>query len=204
MKKTILIILTASGLLFGCKSMLVKSYGIKDPEFENKTTITEYLTKKHMDTTDVLVFKNFNAFALAVKKGMKIPNAMFFNSAGNFVNYQKTPEDCNAKVSGFITDIKAINSLQEDISFNVFKMSDFLVKPNGSNPVIEKGYDAYVLINWALYAGKMNEEKAFVWVSLLKQNERDFKVKYYLLNCDLQDMWGLTEQQKKEIGFIKS
>ncbi|MUV04898.1 hypothetical protein GN157_14375 [Flavobacterium rakeshii] len=201
MKKILLIALMASLSLFSCKSMLVKSYGIKDPEFESKEAITEYLIKKDMDTTNVMVFKDLTSYVTAIKRGMKIPNAMFFNSSGNFVNYQKTPEDCNAKVSGFIGDIKAIDSLTEDISFNVFKMTDFLVKPNGDKIEIEKGYDAYVLINWALYAGKLNEEKAFDWVNLLKQNEKDFKVKYYLLNCDFQDMWGLTDEQKKEIGF---
>jgi len=147
------------------------------------------------------MFKDFNAYAITAKNGLKIPEAMFFNTKGNFVNYQKTPQDCNAKVWDFIADIKNIGNLPEDKEVNIFEKSGLFTTPDGIAIKVEQGYDAYVLINWAVYAGKLNDEKVFEWIGLINEANKEFKVKYYLLNCDFQESWNLTEKQKKDLGI---
>jgi hypothetical protein len=59
-----------------------------------------------------------------------------------------------------------------------------------------------VFITWAVFAGKLNDEKAFEWVKLLNDaKKKGINVNYYLLNCDFQKSWNLSKEEKEGIGI---
>ena len=66
---------------------------------------------------------------------------------------------------------------------------------------LSKQSEITVILTWAVFAGKVNDEKTFKWIELLKQAQKDnVDLTYYLVNCDLQDSWNLNEKQKNVIA----
>ena len=200
MRKLILLF-AVSATLLGCKFALKTFKGIKNPKIESYASTKKYLFKNGMDTTRVLYFKNLNTFAFASKKKLlQVPNALFFDKSGSFVDYRKNAKDCNAKVGTFIDDL---NFFREAKRYSTKTIRDLekLVQSSNKNQVLEKT-DVTVFITWSKYAGSLNREKAFDWVKLLEQaKRRGINVNYYLLNCDLQESWNLTAEQKKDLGL---
>lgn len=194
MKKLLLLLLVIS--VAGCKPLMLKYYGIKDPSFKTEKQIKRYLVKKDIDTTASLYPKNLQAWGQIGKLGM--PQAYFFNAKGEYVNYKKSASDCNAKVDSFIGDLKNLNNEPSQKDFTITQMFDRFNAYNGKLPETS-GYDGYVVITWATYLGKLNKDKSFEWLSSLdKAKASGLKIQYYLVNGDLQEKWGLTEDQKNE------
>ena len=189
-------------LFTGCKNILKTAYAIKDPALETWESTQSYLTKNNIGTDRTLIFKDFPSFVYASQnKLLIIPNGIFFNSEGNFVPYNETPTTCNANVDNFIMDLKNLDQDAEGTKSigDLLKLTKTL---EGETPSFEKGYDVYVFITWARYVGRLNKEKAFDWVDLLEKAKRNgVNVKYYLLNCDLQEAWNMTEEQKEMLGI---
>lgn len=200
MKKVLLIFATVV-LLFSCKSVLKTIKGIRNPKLETHTSLQKYLIKNDLDTTRLVYFKDINSFVLASKKKyVQIPNAYFFDKNGNFVDYRKSVTDCNAKVDGFIQDLNAFSEAKKDPTKTLTELEGFLTSSN-KNLISEKDAHVTVFITWARYAGALNKEKAFDWVKLLEEaKQKGISVNYYLLNCDFQESWNLTKEEKEALG----
>jgi hypothetical protein len=175
--------------LCSCQTVMMKYYGASNPRIENTKTIAHYLEKKELDTSTIYKIKNFKSF-VAFSNDVMIPNGFFYNKNGYYVDYNKTPKNCNANVGGFISDLKNLN--QEEINTkNLKEIIHFITDKNGNPITFEEGYDVYILITWAKFVGKLNEEKAFEWVDLIKKASFDgLKIKYYLVNTDFQETWN--------------
>ena len=199
MKKLLLIIIILS--FVSCKSILLKTYEIKDPKLEDFTSIKTFLNIKKIDTSNVYVFKNLSCFERASKqKLLSIPNAFFFNKANNLVNYKKNSTDCNAKIDDFLSDLSSFSQLPFDESRKMTDLLDLIENLNKSLPLDNS--DINVFITWTIYAGKLNDEKAFAWVNLIEKGKRKgLKVNYYLLNCDFQKSWNLSEKEIEDLGL---
>lgn len=200
MKKKIITVVFCS-LFFSCKSTLKTIKGIKDPKIETYSATQKYLYKKDMDTARVVYFKDFNSFAQASKKRLlQVPNALFFDKDGNFVDYRKSATDCNAKVDDFIQDLNTFNEAKKDTTKTIADLKQLVVAAN-KNLLSEKPGEITVFITWARFAGTLNKEKAFDWVKLLEAaKQKGISVNYYLLNCDFQENWNLTKQEKEALG----
>lgn len=200
--RKILFIIVSALLFISCKTVLLKVKGIKDPKLETYATTKSYLFKKDMDSSRVLYYKDVNSFEAAIKKNyFQVPNAFFFDKNGNFVDYRKTTTDCNAKIDGFIQDLNTFNEAKKDSTKTMAELKRFLVGSN-KNLLNEKNADITVFITWAKFVGSLNKEKAFDWVQLLEEaKQKGINVNYYLLNCDFQESWNLTEEEKKGLGF---
>lgn len=167
---------------------MMKYYGASNPKLESNKTIEKYLHKKNIDTITFYKVKDFKSF-LGFSNNVMTPNGFFFNKNGYFVDYNQTPKQCNANVGQFILDLKKINQ-EEDTTKNLKNVMPYLCDKNGNVLKFEQGYDVYVLISWARYAGKLNDEKAFEWFDLIKKSDlQNLKVKYYLVNVDIQENW---------------
>lgn len=188
-------------LFFSCKSTLKTIKGIKDPKIETYSATKKYLYKKDMDTARVVYFKDFNSFAQASKKRLlQVPNALFFDKDGNFVDYRKSATDCNAKVDDFIQDLNTFNEAKKDATKTIADLKQLVVGAN-KNLLSEKPGEITVFITWAKFAGTLNKEKAFDWVKLLEAaKQKGLNVNYYLLNCDFQENWNLTKEEKEALG----
>ncbi len=179
----------------GCSTMAKKMYSVKSPNFESYESQKTFLKDRDVDVQSYY-YKDVSAYAQASKnKRIDIPNAYFFNKDGNFVSYKKSSTDCNANVGGFIADIKNFKNLEETDSFNIREVFSLT---NIDSSEIATLSEINVVLTWAVFAGKVNDEKTFKWIQLLKQAQNEVvDVKYYLLNCDLQHNWNLSDMQKK-------
>ena len=188
--------------LISCKPAIKLIKGIKNPKLETYATTKRYLTKNQIDTSRVVYYKNLKAYVYAVKKKyLKVPNAMFFDKKGNFVDYRKTPSDCNAKVESFIQVLSAFNEAKKDATKTLFELKKLLASSN-KKVLNEEPADVTVFITWAQYVGALNKEKAFDWVKLLEEaKKKGISVNYYLLNSDFQENWNMTKEQKEDLGL---
>lgn len=187
--------------LVSCKTVLYTVKGIKDPKLETYTSTQKYLYKNDIDTARVVYFKDLNSFVYASKmKLLTIPNALFFDEKGFFVDYKKSPADCNAKVGGFIDDLDSFQSAESDSTRTIADFKKLLVSPN--KKLLSEHSDITVFIMWTKWSGALNKEKAFEWVQLLEEaKKKGVSVNYYLLNADFQENWNLTPKQKADYGL---
>lgn len=199
--KSCCLILLTSFFLFSCKTVLLKVKGVTDPKIETYSSSKKYLCKNNIDTTRLVYFKDLNSFGRASKKKLlQIPNAYFFDKNGNFVDYRKSATDCNAKVDDFIQDLNTFDEAKKDSTKTLTELKRFLASSN-KNSLYEKPGEITVFITWARYVGALNREKAFDWVKLLEEaKQKGVSVKYYLLNCDFQEKWNLTKEEKEALG----
>lgn len=187
--------------LVSCKTVLLKVKGVKDPKMETYASTKKYLSRNDIDTSRVVYFKDLNSFGYASKKKLlSIPNVLFFDKKGFFVDYRKSPSDCNAKVGGFIDDLDSFQSFKSDSTRTITDFKKLIVDPN-KRLTTEKS-DIVVFVMWTKWSGALNKEKAFDWLRLLEEaKQKGISVNYYLLNCDFQENWNMTQVQKEDLGL---
>lgn len=196
MKKIALLLVVLS--VMSCKPLAKMVFHVKDPAFETLETQKHFLQKNDVSVSDFFYLKDFNSYAAASKnKYLSIPDAFFFNNEGNLVRYKKSSSDCNAKVDSFITDLREFSNAPSDSLINVNKLLPLF---KSESKIDIKKTDITVFLTWAVFAGDVNKDKTFEWIKLLeKAKEQGISVSFYLVNCDLQDSWNLTEDQKTKI-----
>ncbi|MNV19167.1 hypothetical protein D3C71_1100200 [compost metagenome] len=95
----------------------------------------------------------------------------------------------------FIPDLNLTNSYNKpdstDLKGELAKFRDIKGKALGE---VEKA-DFYILIYWAVWTGKLNKDHVKIWEDLAKNN-KNCKVKVIKVNLDLQEYWGITNQEK--------
>jgi len=185
-----------------CTSILQIAYGVKKPRLETIESIHVFENENGLDSTRTSTFKDLRSFVLASQQRfVTIPDAIFFNKEGHFVSYNKTAKECSANVDSFIEDIETFNTYAVD---ERIQLSNFvkLLSPQEEQELAKA--DINVFITWTVYAGRLNEEKAFEWVKLLEQAiANGTSINYYLLNCDYQKSWNIPKEVQKKLG-IKS
>ncbi len=185
-------------LMVSCNPVAKMVLQVKKPNFETTDSQEIFLKKNKVVVADFFYFRDFNSFVLASKnKYLSIPDAFFFNKEGNLVRYKKSSSDCNAKVDDFINDLNEFSKAPSDSSINVTKL---LALFESNNKIEYKKSEITVFLTWAVFAGKVNKDKTFEWIKLIAEAQKQgVKISYYLVNCDLQDSWGLTVEQKNNI-----
>lgn len=203
MKYILLITTIAVVVCFSsCNTVLKTAYGIKKPRLETIESIHSFQHKSDLDSTRTIVFKDLRSFVTASQQDfLTIPDAIFFNSKGHYVSYNKTAEDCNANVDAFISDLKTFDTYPIDESIELSNFAKLLTKTDQNE--LNKA-EINVFITWTVYAGRLNDEKAFEWVKLLENAKANgANINYYLLNCDYQESWNIPKEVQKKLG-IKS
>lgn len=177
-----------------CKLFSRVIWKVKSPKVESINSLTKYLNKNDYESSKMILFKDLSSFALFDKKyNMSVPEAYFINNSGEFVEYKKTPEQCNAAVDEFILDIEEINMIHPE---NNTKLSD--VNELLNTPIVQDN-EIIILMTWAVYAGKINTTHSLDWINLVKTaQEKGVKINYYLLNCDFLDTWGVDPTELKK------
>lgn len=196
-----IVILTVLSVLVGCKYVLKTAYRIKKPKLEDRKSLNDYLLKNCIDTINVIAFKDFKSFSTASKYDLLlIPDAIFFNKHGDFVPYKESTKNCNANVDNFLNDLSLLSTFPVE---EKTKLYDLLLLTNDTNQCPDVA-DITVLITWTVYSGSLNKEKAFEWIKLLqKARLNGIRVNYYLLNCDFQRSWNLSQKQLSLLGIKK-
>jgi len=173
--------------------MLKKMYHVKNPKIETVKSLEKFLDKYGYDKFKLILLKDFSSYRafLNLKKG--VPNAMFFNERGEYVDYRTTPEECNASVGKFFQTIEAINQVNNPDSLSIQDLNHLL-----QNEINVKD-EITVIMTWAVFAGKVNKDKSLNWITHLKDAQmKGVKINYYLLNCDVLDTWGIDPKELKK------
>jgi hypothetical protein len=196
MKKMILFLLPIL-FLSGCKTILYITYGIKKPRVEDAATIKEKALKFGIDTTAIVTVdaKDF----MGIFKGLGIPDAAIFDSAGNYIEYRATDTSCTAGLFGFIPGLNLKTHYNEThkttLQAELQKFRDL----NGHSIKSPGEADFYVLIYWAVWTGRLNKNHVKVWQDLAKEN-KNCSIKVIEVNLDLQSYWDAPERD----AIIKS
>lgn len=181
-----------------CQSILMKMYGVKDPEIENENSIKKSALKYQLDTTNIVSI-NSNDFLYELN-GRSIPDAAIYDSKGNYIEYRASDTSCNAGLFEFIPNLSTNNSYNKpdsaklevelkkilDLKGNLIKNQDAILKGNA---------DFYVLIYWTVWTGKLNKDHVKIWEDAAKNN-KNAKIKVIKVNLDFQEHWGATAQNE--------
>lgn len=199
MKKT-LVLLTTIILLTGCTPILKTVYGIKNPKLTTTEKTQNHLTKKGIQGKPVY-FKSAKDLVTIMKNDVSIPDAVFFNSKGQQVEFRATAKECVNDVTVFLGNINMIDTLPVKKGTTLNQLVQNIADSNGKPVTIDKNADAIVFINWSTYMGKLNTT-VFEWTDIIQKipNSSNVKVDYYLLSFDLLDHWEdkqLLEDKKK-------
>jgi len=198
MMKNLFIALILMILNSSCQSILMKMYGIKDPEIENENSIKKIALKYKLDTTNIVCI-NSKDFLYELN-GRSIPDAAIYDSKGNYIEYRAFDTSCNAGLFEFIPNLNTKNSYNKpDYAKLEVELNKFLDLRGKliENPeaIWRASADFYVLIYWNVWTGKLNKDHVKVWEDAA-QNNKNAKIKVIKVNLDLQEHWGATAQNE--------
>jgi len=185
-------------LITSCTKLLLISEGVKQPAIENYNSLSKFLLSKGIDTSEILCFKDTTALNAFYKSRFGIPEAQFFNKEKKFVDYRQSITDCNGKVSVFIENIDSIN-LESPIEgeFLDTYLNNLVVEKTGQEFILEnQNYEAYMIVYWAKYVGKVTKRKVCDWQEhVRKVNQNGKRIRMILVSVDYQEFWGISKDQ---------
>lgn len=191
--RTILFFLVSLLTLVSCQPIMMKIYGIKDPEIENQKTIIKRALKYDLDTSNIVTV-NSSDF-LYVLNGRSIPDASIYDRNGKYIEYRQTDTSCNAGLFQFIPDLN-LNTLYNQPDSADFKTQLNKFRDLSGNELIEQdSADFYLLTYWTVWTGKLNKDHVKIWEDLARDN-KNCKIKVIKVNLDIQEYWDEQEREK--------
>jgi len=179
----------------GCQTLMLKLYGVKDPDFESQADIVQF--QKEIGFGDV-PFSGLKATAWFGKQKLSVPDVFVFSADGKYIPYKDSLKpNCNGPAEVFLSELDPKREYQfsEDYSLNNFL--ELLEGPNCQPLNFKKmnEVDFYIFMNYASFLGKkIFKEKSIIWFDSLKQNKK-IKYQLYMVNMDFKDCW--TPEQKQ-------
>jgi len=202
MKKYIVLILSIP-ILTSCSYFLLKKMKVTNPKLETVSSIKEYLIKKNIQERKLFFFKDLNSMTtFSNEYKLDIPEAYFFNKEGLLVPYKKTSQECNAHVSDFINDLSNFKTFPIDSSFSLKKINKLIVDEKNKSTLLDKtNGNITIILSFAKYLGKINDEHTFNWINLIKKvkKEKNINVDIILLNGDFMTFWNIKEEELPKI-----
>jgi hypothetical protein len=199
MKKMYLLMLSAL-FLASCNAIMMKAYGIKDPELENEKSIKKSALKYDLDTNNIVTV--YSREYPKMLTGRSVPDAAIYDSRGKYIEYRQTDTSCNAGLFQFIPDLTVGTLYNQPDSANLAsQLVKFRDIRGNQLKEIEKA-DFYVVIYWAVWTGKLNKDHVKVWEDLAKNN-KNAKVKVIKVNLDFQEHWDDADKEKIVGGLKK-
>jgi len=200
MKKQFLIILLFT-LNISCNRIALIYYGVKNPKIESINSIRKYIEKQNISNYELIFFKNINELNNFKKEfnQLKVPDAYFFNQKGTYVSYKKNAQECNAHVDDFIIDLKNISTKHSNSKINIHSLNKYFVNTNNDKITLKKG-KIIVILSFAKFLGKVNNEHSFEWIKSLKKVNGDIDLKIYLLSSDFMNFWNISTDDLPKIN----
>lgn len=204
MKKLLFLLVISQALLagMGCKPVTMMYYGIHNPKLENRKTLTRFLEKHEVHYDDLYVFRDSQAIYTYYKRKAIIPDAHFFDSKGQFLNYRiDTTSSCNASVDAFIASLG--NNPRMPLPDNRKLLSEELrLLTNSDGKGIDMhnlpSADYFVVFYFSKFLGKVSTDHIKLWLEEISKN-RKVKIQYYLVSTDFLDSWGMTKKDIRKI-----
>lgn len=188
-----LLLIASLAILVGCRPIMIKLYGIKDPAVENEKTIRKKALKYSLDTSNIATI-NSSDF-LPVFKGKSIPDCSIYDRNGKYIEYRQTDTSCNAGLFPFISALNLTAKYNQadsaGLKTELGKFRD--LKGNALKP--QENADFYILIYWAVWTGKLNKDHVKQWEDLARAN-KNCKIKVVKVNMDIQEYWNDQDREK--------
>ncbi len=180
-------------MLASCQPILMKMYGIKDPDIENEKSIIKKALKYNLDTSNIVTV-NSTAF-LHVLSEQSIPNAAIYDRTGKYIEYRQTDTSCNAGLFQFIPALNLNDTYNQpdsaDLKTELNKYRDL----KGNMLKYPEAADFYLLIYWTVWTGKLNKDHVKIWEDLARNN-KNCTIKVIKVNLDVQEYWDKQERDK--------
>jgi hypothetical protein len=199
MKKLIFLSLTAV-TLSSCNPIMMKIYGIKKPDIENRESITKKANKFGLDTTNIVSVSSAD-FPFIMKR-VSVPNASIYDAQGKYVEYRLTDTSCNKGLFEFIPNLNLNTAYNKPDSLSLQQQWLKYRGLNGNRLAQPEPADFYVLIYWNVWTGKLNRDHVKIWEDLASAN-KNCRVKVIKVNLDIQDHWEQAEKEKWRKAFRK-
>ena len=177
-----------------CQRILMKMYGVKDPELENESSIKKIALKYQLDTTNIVSLNS--EYFLNELNGRSLPDAAIYDKKGNYIEYRAADTSCNAGLFDFIPNLSIGSNYNKPDSAKLDAELQKFLALNGNSLKSPETADFYVLIYWAVWTGKLNKDHVKIWEDAAKNN-KNAKVKVIKVNMDFQEHWD--EKIRKEI-----
>ncbi len=196
MNKLFAIVLVAFGFS-GCNNIVLKVYGVKNPDFESTISIEKFKNE---------VFGNeFPFFVVAFSEWKNnqlftIPDVFVFSNDGKYIPYKDSLRpNCNGPAEIFLAELDKNKHYNygPEYSLDVFLRKLQMPCCIKTAELESDQKDFYIFITWANWAGKkLCREKTIEWLKALETNTK-ISYKLILVNQDLQECW--SDEQKKQL-----
>ncbi len=177
----------------GCQPLLLKMYGIKQPEIENEKTIVKKALKFQLDTSNIVTIAAPNY--LKEMSAHEIPDGAVFDSKGEYIEFRQTDTSCNAGLFQFVPSLetgKAFNKTgKTNLETEVKKWRDM----RNHTVSLNTKADFYLLLYWTVWSGRLNKDHVKIWEDLARANTK-CTIKVIKVNLDLQESWDKTERDE--------
>jgi hypothetical protein len=174
-----------------CTPVLKLYYGYHQPKTEDSKSLTKYYKKKGVEISNMVILADSVKYYERFNEVHIFPEIRVFNKEGYLVYYRDTVKSCNAPAYEFTDSICKLSNLKFNSSKNLESETKGLLTLNNMplQLTTSAGYDYYVFIYSARFAGRLNKDHVKVWERNL-ENAKGCKVKYYLVDMDWQKSWG--------------
>jgi hypothetical protein len=174
-----------------CQSVMKLAYGIKNPTVQNSNDVIKSAIALSLDTSKVYSLTYDAYIDRTLKNGEAPVHIEIFSSNGLLVVPNDTAiSECSGRIADYLTtmDDSSYYYLSDSIGINRYLQG--LVTINGKElsnlPVTNANFIA--VINWASYAGRLNN-KISTWSQSLQDHQSvTFDIIY--VNLDFRDFWG--------------
>ena len=176
--KNLIIIILISSLMTQCTSIIKVVYGFKNPKIIGLTRVNKSIAKHHL--------KYFEHYAITsqgfydyFKRNTSVNNLMIFNKEGQMISPKKL-SICSGSKIDFIDQF---TDTSQTITIDTINISTLLLEfrtLQGERFHFDNaGAEYTILLTWATFAGKLNDELTRSWAEKLKaKNGLNLKVVY--------------------------
>lgn len=179
----------------GCKTILIKMYGVKKPSIETEVSIKNYALKIGLDTLTIVSVNVDDFVDIFSRRG--IPEGLIFDKSGNYLEYKESDTSCNAGLFNYIPELNSNGSYNRSVKYNLTEEVSSLrnLKGQAIQEFNSSEYDFLLFIYWAKWVGKLNKDHVKEWQQLALDN-KNAKIKTILINLDIQENWDKEKRDE--------
>lgn len=185
--KNLIIIILIGSLITQCTSIIKVAYGFKKPQIISLTKVNKSIAKYNLN-----YFEHYSitgeGFYDYFKRNTSVNNLMIFNKEGQMISPKKL-SICSGSKIDFIDQF---TDTSQTITIDTINISSLLLELRtllGERFHFDNaGAEYTILLTWATFAGKLNDELTRSWAEKLKaKNNISLKVMYICI--DPRDFW---------------
>ena len=185
----------------GCKAVLKKMYGFKQPDYESYSAILKFQEEVGFGG---IPFSGLKPDVWFLNKRFSSVDVYVFNKDGKYIPYKDTLRpNCNGPAELFLTELRPGNDYHFSDEYTLDSYLNLLegAECQKLSYIKKPDTDFFIFMTYACFTGKrIIKEKSKIWLDSLRNNT---KIRYQLclVNMDLKSCW--SEEQKNQFESKK-